>query len=237
MHCLILMRDLTLARYLRNGFREMGHLVAMHGFDLDGVRCVMDEPWDLLLIERLNDPTIDSIQLVTMLRSTGHEGLITILGSGADTATVVRALRDGADEYLSVPIAFSELYARIESRARRLGIQVKRDLLQVGDLQIDLMHRQVNRAGRLIIMQPRMLQLLQTLAEQARRPVSREVLIKAVWGEQPVKYNAVDLLVSRVRTRLEAGFSEPLLHTVRGQGYMLSPCGPAVEPSGAQDGL
>ncbi|WP_296559988.1 response regulator transcription factor [Pigmentiphaga sp.] len=229
MRCLILLRDPALARYLRNGFREMGHVVTVHGFDLDGIRSALDEPWELLLIELLSDTTADSIQLVAMLRRTGHEGLVAMLGSGADTATVVRALHEGADEYLPIPIAFSELYARIESRARRFGRPSKPDLLQVGDLQIDLIRRQVSRAGIRIPMQPRMLRLLQTLAEQARQPVAREVLLKAVWGDQSVKYNAVDLLVSRIRARIETGFPDPLLHTVRGRGYMLSECLPAVE--------
>ena len=229
MRCLILLRDQALARYLRNGFRELGHVVTGHAFDLDGIRCAMDAPWELLLIEHLSDPEADSIQLVAMLRRTGHEGIVAMLGTGSDTATVVRALHAGADEYLSVPIAFSELYARIESRARRFGQISKPDLLQVGDLQIDLVRRQVSRAGRRIPVQPRMLRLLQTLAEQAQQIVAREILLKAVWGDQPVKYNAVDLLVSRIRARIETGFSKPLLHTVRGRGYMLLECPPASE--------
>jgi two-component system OmpR family response regulator len=141
----------------------------------------------------------------------------------------VEGLRRGGDDYLVKPFAFSELLARLEALARRGDTEKGETRLKVGDLEMDLLARNVKRAGRLVDLKPREFQLLEYLMRHAGQVVTRTMLLEKVWGYHfDPQTNVIDVHISRLRGKIDKGFDTPLLHTVRGAGYVLREIDPAA---------
>ena len=134
----------------------------------------------------------------------------------------VEGLKAGGDDYLVKPFAFAELLARLEALARRATVDAPDTQLQVADLTVDLLSRDVNRAGQAIDLQPREFSLLELLMRHAGQVVTRTMLLEQVWGYHfDPQTNVIDVHVSRLRAKIDKDFDKPLLHTVRGAGYVL----------------
>jgi two-component system OmpR family response regulator len=167
---------------------------------------------------------IDGLTLIETLRRTGNTTPVLILSAMAQVDDRVRGLKAGGDDYLTKPFAFAELQARLEAILRRGSAKAVETVLRVADLELDLLSREVRRAGRRLDLLPRELRLLEYLMRHAGQVVTRTMLLESVWDYHfDPQTNVIDVHVSRLRQKIDKGFARPLIHTIRGAGYSLRP--------------
>lgn len=221
MKILIVEDDLEAAAYLSKAFRETG-IVADHASDGEsGLFMASENAYDVLVVDRML-PRRDGISLITELRSRGKDMPVLILSALGQVDDRVEGLRAGGDDYLPKPYAFSELLARVEVLGRRKGAPDKDMVYRVGDLELDRLAHEVKRGGKEILLQPREFRLLEYLMKNAGQVVTRTMLLEHVWDYHfDPGTNVIDVHVSRLRSKLDKGFEKPLLHTIRGAGYMI----------------
>ena len=188
----------------------------------DGLGLALTEHYDVVIVDRML-PGRDGISLIKSLRETNQRLPILILSALGDTDDRVAGLKAGGDDYLAKPFAFSELLARVEALQRRTQQDVVTTTLRVGDLTVDLLSREVRRANQLISLQPREYRLLLYLVQHANQVVTRTMLLETVWDYHfDPQTNVIDVHISRLRSKIDRDFDSPLLHTVRGAGYVIS---------------
>jgi two-component system OmpR family response regulator len=169
-------------------------------------------------------PGIDGLTVIRTLRASANTTPILILSALGEVDDRVKGLKAGGDDYLVKPFAFSELLARLEALSRRAktGSDAPSTVLRAGDLEMDLLRREVRRAGKPIDLQPREFQLLEFLLRHVGQVVTRTMLLEGVWDYHfDPQTNVIDVHISRLRSKIDKGFERPLLHTVRGAGYRL----------------
>ena len=167
-------------------------------------------------------PDIDGIAVMRQLRDRGVSSPFLIISALGEIDDRVRGLRAGGDDYLVKPFSFVELLARLEALGRRSDTVAKETILRVGDLAIDLIERTASRHGKDIQLLPREFQLLEYLARNEGRVVSRAMLLQHVWDLHfDPSTNIIDVYVGRVRRKVDDGQAYPLIHTIRGVGYCL----------------
>lgn len=221
MRLLLVEDDVDAADFVLRGLREAGYAVDHAGDGRDGLFKATEVAYDLVIADRML-PYVDGLSLVSVLRSNGNTVPVLILSALGSVDDRVTGLRAGGDDYLAKPFAFSELLARIEARLRRgqAGAEVTR--LRVADLEMDLLSRQVTRDGRVLELTAREFQLLEVLLRRAGQVVTRTMLLEMVWDfDFDPHTNVIDVHVSRLRRTVDRDFDQPLIHTVRGAGYML----------------
>jgi two-component system, OmpR family, response regulator len=175
----------------------------------------------VLIVDRML-PKLDGLSIIQTLRAEGLTAPVLILSALGDVDERVKGLRAGGDDYLAKPYAFSELLARIEGLSRRRHQGPQQTKLRAVDLEMDLLTRTVTRSGRPIILQPREFKLLEYLMRNAGHVVTRTMLLENVWDYHfDPQTNVIDVHVSRLRAKIDKGFDEAILQTVRGAGYML----------------
>jgi two-component system OmpR family response regulator len=222
MKLLIVEDDREAAAYLVKAFKESGH-VADHAPDgLDGYAMAESGDYDVLIVDRML-PKLDGLSLIHGLREQKVETPVLILSALGQVDDRVKGLRAGGDDYLAKPYAFSELLARVEvlGRRRRSG-PAEETRYRVGDLELDRLSREVTRAGKPIDLQPREFRLLEFLMKHAGQVVTRTMLLEHVWDYHfDPQTNVIDVHLSRLRGKIDKGFDKPLIHTIRGAGYMI----------------
>jgi two-component system, OmpR family, response regulator len=208
--------------------RQLADFLAAGGYEIDvatdgdsGLRMALTGNYAVLTVDRLL-PRIDGLEIIRQLRTEGIATPALILSALGEIDERVRGLRAGGDDYLSKPFASREMLARVDALARRSTAVVKEIMLRVGDLEIDLLARAARRGGRLIDLMPREFRLLEYLARNVNRVVSRAMLLQHVWDLHfdPMT-NVIDVYVGRVRRKIDNGQAYPLIHTVRGIGFCL----------------
>jgi two-component system OmpR family response regulator len=221
MRILIVEDDREAASYIVKGFAEAGH-VADHAVDgLSGYDMARDGPYDVLIVDRML-PRLDGLSMIGRLRSEGVETPVLILSALGEVDDRVKGLRAGGDDYLAKPYAFAELLARVEVLARRRSGKGEETVYRVGDLELDRLSHSVRRGSEDVDLQPREFRLLEYLMKNAGQVVTRTMLLENVWDYHfDPGTNVIDVHVSRLRAKLDKGFDKPLLHTVRGAGYMI----------------
>ncbi|MFO1154070.1 MAG: response regulator transcription factor [Rhodospirillales bacterium] len=222
MRVLIIEDDDETAGYLTKGLTESGHLADRAANGTDGLGMALSGSYHALVVDRML-PGMDGLTLVRVLREEGVVTPVLILSALGQVNDRVRGLKAGGDDYLVKPFAFSELLARLEALDRR-AISATRPVtrLQLADLELDLLARTVIRAGRRIDLQPREFSILEYLLRHAGQVVTRTMLLEAVWNYHfDPQTNVIDVHISRLRGKIDKGFSPPLLHTVRNAGYTL----------------
>jgi two-component system OmpR family response regulator len=223
MRILIIEDDREAASYLVKALREAGH-VADHAADgLDGYAMAQGGEYDVLVVDRML-PKLDGLSLVRSLREQKIETPVLILSALGQVDDRVRGLRAGGDDYVPKPYAFSELLARVEvlARRRRAPASAEPTVYRVADLELDRLSHRVSRSGQEIILQPREFRLLEYLMKHAGQVVTRTMLLENVWDYHfDPQTNVIDVHVSRLRAKIDKGFDRPLIHTVRGAGYMI----------------
>ncbi len=223
MRSLIIEDDADTGQYVCNGLREAGFAVTWCRNGVDGLHLAANERWDVMILDRMLPGEIDGLGIVKTLRSLGKTTPMLILSAIASLDERVRGLHSGSDDYLTKPFAFSELHARIEALLRRSGMKEDLSELRICDLTLDLRRHKAERAARAIALQPREFRLLEYLVRHQGQVVTRTMLLEAVWDYHfDPQTNAVDVQISRLRQKIDKDFSPPLLHTVRGVGYMLA---------------
>jgi two-component system, OmpR family, response regulator len=221
MRILVIEDDREAATWLLKGLTESGH-VADHAADGEqGLALAREKVHDVLIVDRML-PKMDGLTIIKTLRTEGVTAPVLILSALGDVDERVKGLRAGGDDYLAKPYAFSELLARIEGLSRRRHQGPQQTKLKAADLEMDLLARTVTRSGRPILLQPREFKLLEYLMRNAGHVVTRTMLLENVWDYHfDPQTNVIDVHVSRLRAKIDKGFDEPILQTVRGAGYML----------------
>ena len=224
MKCLVIEDEPATSRYIGNGLQEAGYSVMLCANGLDGLHHAINEVWDVLIIDRLLPGGVDGLSIVRKLRDLGKRTPVLIVSALTSTDERVRGLRSGGDDYISKPFAFSELLARIEALLRRAPGAQDNPLLQVADLSLDTRTFRVTRGTTAILLQPRELRLLAYLMRNQGQVVTRTMLLEAVWDcHFDPQTNVIDVQISRLRSKVDRGFSPALIHTIRGAGYLLGP--------------
>lgn len=222
MHVLIIEDDEQAAGYIRKGLRECGHAVTVANTGDDGLMMARSENFDVLVVDRML-PDLDGLDIVQTIRSESINCPVLILSALSQVGHRVEGLKAGGDDYLTKPFAFSELLARLEALVRRANPEAVVTEYKVGDLELDLLSREVRRAGQTIDLQPREFALLAYLMQHAGQVVTRTMLLENVWEYNfDPQTNVVDVHVSRLRGKIDKAFDTPLLETVRGAGYRLA---------------
>ncbi|WP_051929239.1 response regulator transcription factor [Thermopetrobacter sp. TC1] len=221
MHILIIEDDKEAAGWLMKGLREAGHVTDLAVDGEEGLNMARNGDYDVLIIDRML-PKMDGLTLLKTLRKEGNQTPALFLSALGEVDDKVEGLRAGGDDYIAKPYAFSELLARVEVLGRRKTAEPVQTRLKVGDLEMDLLKRRVTRAGKEIQLQPREFKLLEYLMRHAGNVVTRTMLLENVWDYHfDPQTNVIDVHISRLRGKIDKEFDKPLLHTVRGAGYML----------------
>ena len=180
-----------------------------------------EEDFDVAVIDRML-PKLDGLTLVQTLRAERDSTPVLFLSALGEVDDRVVGLRAGGDDYLVKPFAFVELLARIDVLARRGEVGESRTHMAVGDLELDLLTRRVSRGDQAIHLQPREFRLLEYLMRHANQVVTRTMLLENVWDYHfDPQTNVIDVQISRLRAKIDKDFDRPLLHTVRGAGYVV----------------
>ncbi len=221
MRLLIIEDDTDAAEYIVRAFREVGH-VADHVTDgEEGLALALDGAYDVLIVDRML-PKLDGLSVIKTLRDKSIETPVLILSALGQVDDRVKGLRAGGDDYLPKPYSFSELLARVEALARRRGGRGEETVYRVSDLELDRLSHRVTRGKEEIILQPREFRLLEYLMKHAGQVVTRTMLLENVWDYHfDPQTNVIDVHISRLRSKIDKGFTQSLLHTVRGAGYMI----------------
>jgi two-component system, OmpR family, response regulator len=218
---LLIEDDAATAEYVATGLRQHGHAVDRAAGGRDGLFLAGGETYDVLVVDRML-PELDGLGVVRTLRAAGVRTPVLFLTALGGIDDRVEGLAAGGDDYLVKPFAFAELLARLTALARRPPLAPVETVLRVADLELDLPSRTVRRGGARIELQPREFQLLEFLMRHADRVVTRTMLLEAVWEFHfDPTTNIVDTHISRLRGKIERAGDAPLIHTIRGAGYML----------------
>lgn len=221
MRILIVEDDADTNQFIARGLAELGHQVVTSGDGRDGLFHATDGGFDAMVVDRML-PGLDGLALVKALRAAGNITPVLMLTAVNGIADRVEGLEGGADDYLVKPFAFSELAARLHALGRRPSAASEPARLAVGDIVIDLHRRTVTRAGRKIALQPREFTLLAELMRNPGRIMTRTMLLERVWDfDFDPKTNIVETHLSRLRSKLNAGFDSDPIETVRGAGYLI----------------
>ena len=221
MRILVVEDDLEAQRYLVQGLKESGHVVDEASDGETGLSLSLSRSYDVAIIDRML-PKMDGLKVVAEMREHGNLTPVLFLSALSEVDDRVKGLKAGGDDYLAKPYAFVELLARIDALLRRrtpAGVKMR---LGVGDLELDLLTRAAKRSGTDIELQPREFRLLEYLMRHAGQVVTRTMLLESVWEYHfDPQTNVIDVHISRLRAKIDKGFQAPLLHTVRGAGYMI----------------
>jgi two-component system OmpR family response regulator len=222
MRILVVEDDKDVAGFVVKGLKEAGHVVEHANNGRDGLFLGASEGFDAIVLDRMLPGGVDGLRLLETLRSQGNNTPVMFLSAMAQVDDRVRGLRAGGDDYMTKPFVFAELLARVEALARRSKGEGPVTKLQVADLEMDLLSRQVKRAAQKVDLQPREFRLLEFLMRHAGQVVTRTMLLEGVWDYHfDPQTNVIDVHVSRLRQKVDKPFPVPLIHTVRNAGYML----------------
>jgi two-component system OmpR family response regulator len=221
MRILIIEDDRESADYLVKAFREVGYIADLASDGEEGLSMAETGDYDVLVVDRML-PKRDGLSLIGLLRDKGNRTPVLILSALGQVDDRIKGLRAGGDDYLPKPYSFAELLARVEVLSRRNVGPAEETTYRVGDLELDRLSHRVARGKDELTLQPREFRLLEYLMKHAGQVVTRTMLLENVWDYHfDPQTNVIDVHISRLRSKIDKGFAQPLLHTVRGAGYMI----------------
>jgi len=221
MRILLVEDDKKTAAFIAKGLQRAGFAVDHAANGEDGLHLALTEPYDAAVVDIML-PQQDGLTIVEELRRKKINTPVILLSAKRSVDDRIRGLQTGSDDYLTKPFAFSELLARVRALIRRASGAPEPTRLQVGELSLDLLKREARRGETKLELQPREFALLEYLMRHSGEAVSKTMLLEHIWGyEFDPQTNVVDVLVCRLRKKLETGSSEELIHTIRGVGYVL----------------
>lgn len=223
MRALLVEDDASIADFVIRGLKEAGFAVDHAADGEAGLKAAVDQPYDVAIVD-LMLPRRDGLSLIEELRRRGIATPVLILSARRTVDDRVRGLQTGGDDYLTKPFAFAELLARVQALVRRATRAPEPTTLTVDDVVLDLLSRRVTRSGTVLDLRPREFALLEYLMRNVGHVVSKTMILSHVWDYSfDPQTNVVDVLVSRLREKIDRPFEKKLLHTVRGVGYVLRP--------------
>ena len=221
MRLLIVEDDKKLASFIVKGFKEAGFAVDHRSDGEEALMMAMNNDYDAAIVDIML-PSLSGLALVEELRKQRLTVPVLILSARASVDDRVKGLQSGGDDYLVKPFAFTELLARVQALVRRGSKASEPSSLRVGDLTLDLLSRKVTRAGKKIELQAREFALLEYLMRNPGRVVTKTMILSHVWDYSfDPQTNVVDVLVCRVRNKVDKDFDGKLIRTMRGMGYVL----------------
>jgi two-component system, OmpR family, response regulator len=221
MKILIVEDDEKIASFVQQGLKQSGFVVDHAANSKAAWDCLSASTYDALIVDIML-PGKDGLTLIEEVRSQKITTPTIILSAKRSVEDRVRGLEGGSDDYLTKPFAFTELLARVHALIRRSAASSVSSEIIAGDLSIDLLSREVFRDGEKIELQPREFALLEYLMRNAGRVVSKTMILERVWDYNfDPQTNVVDVLVCRLRNKIDRNFEKKLIHTIRGVGYVL----------------
>ena len=220
MRILVIEDEAGVAGFLKQGLREASYAVDVVDNGTDGAHLACTEAYDLIVLD-LMLPGKDGFTILREIRGRGIRSPVICLTARDGVDDRIRGLDLGADDYLSKPFSFSELLARIRALLRR-GQNLSPNPILVADLVVDTIARSVSRAGRRIDLSPTVYALVEYLSRNTGHVLSRTMILEHVWDmNQDPLTNVIDVHINRLRKKIDQGFSAPIIHTIRGVGYVL----------------
>ena len=221
MRVLVVEDDQKIASFVSRGLKEAGYAVDVADRGDDGLHFGLNNSYDMAVVD-LMLPGLDGLNVIERWRAQKVKMPVLILSAKRSVDDRVKGLQVGGDDYLTKPFAFSELLARIQALVRRSTQTAEPTTLNYADLTVDLLSREVTRGGQKIELQAREFSLLEYLLRNAGRVVSKTMILEHVWDYAfDPKTNVIDVLVSRLRSKIDRDFEQKLIHTMRGFGYVL----------------
>ena len=223
MRILVIEDERQLAGHITRALTRHGHVAAARHDGAAGLQAALDEPPDLVVLD-LNLPSLDGLAVLARLRQAVSPARVLILTARGEVEHRVKGLQAGADDYLAKPFSMDELVARVEALGRRGATPTAEDFLKVGDLHVDVLHRRVTRAGKIIALSPREFDVLQVLMQEPGRVFSRTELCERVWQrDHEYDTRTVEIFITRLRKKVDSGFGGALIQTLRSVGYTIRP--------------
>lgn len=223
MRVLVIEDEPQLSQHITKALKRHNHEPSARFDGVEGLQAALLDSPDLVVLD-LNLPGLDGFAVLNGLHEAQCPARVLILTARGQVGDRVKGLKAGADDYLSKPFSMDELIARIEAIGRRGATPTAADLLKVGDLQMDIQHRHVTRAGNNIALSPREFDVLQVLMEEPGRIFSRTELCERIWHrDHEYDTRTVEIFITRLRKKVDAGPVPPLIHTLRFAGYTIRP--------------
>jgi len=221
MRVLVVEDDAKIASFIAKGLREAGFSVDVGSDGAEGLDLALSEVYSAAVVDIML-PELDGLSLIERVRAKNIHTPVLILSAKHSVDDRVKGLQAGGDDYMVKPFSFSELLARVHALIRRSNRVAEPTTLAVGDLTVDLLSREVNRGGQTIVLQPREFALLEYLMRNVNRIVSKTSILDRVYDYSfDPQTNVIDVLVSRLRSKIDKDFERKLIHTARGMGYVL----------------
>jgi two-component system OmpR family response regulator len=214
--------DDRVSAFVTSGLRQEGHIVTHCADGRDGLVAATSDSFDLIIVDRML-PSIDGLRIIQAIRATADTTPIIVLSALGDVDERVRGLEAGADDYLAKPFAMTELVARVAALGRRNPVlSAPSTEFRIADLSIDRLGQSVRRCGKRIELTPREYRILNVLADHCGRVVTRAMLLEKVWDYSfDPQTNIIDQHISKLRQKIDFDHPQPLIHTVRGSGYIM----------------
>jgi len=223
MRLLLVEDDPKITQFVTKGLTQAGYSVDHASDGENGLHLALTEKYDTAIIDVML-PKRDGLSIISEMQRANVRTPVLTLSAKRSVEDRVIGLQAGSDDYLTKPFAFSELLARVQALIRRKSESGEPTKLAAGDLTMDLVKRRVERDGQHIELQPREFALLEYLMRNADRAVSKTLILEAIWNYHfDPQTNVVDVLVCRLRGKIDKGFSKQMIRTIRGVGYVLSP--------------
>jgi two-component system, OmpR family, response regulator len=220
MKILVVEDDRTVGQYVKRGLEEQRYQAELVDDGMEGLRLASGGRYDIIVLD-LRPPGMNGFEMLRTLRDRGNTTPVLVLTAQDSVDFKVQALRAGADDYVTKPFAFEELLARVEALGRRPK-EIRDPLLTVGDLELDIATREVRRAGEQIELTPKEYTVLEYLMRHAGRVMSRTLITEYAWDYHfDPGTNIVDVVINRLRKKVDSGHQQKLVHTVRGVGYVV----------------
>ena len=220
MRLLLVEDDSKIGSFITKGFRQAGFAVD-HTLDgEEGLQMALNVTYYAAIVDIML-PELDGLVLIEELRRHGIKTPVLILSAKRTLDDRIKGIQKGGDDYLIKPFAFSELLVRVQALIRRSSATVESSTLTYGDFSLDLLKREVICSGQKIELQPREFALLEYLMRNSERVVSKTMILEHIWDFHfDPQTNVVDVLVCRLRNKVEKGFPKKMIHTIRGIGYV-----------------
>lgn len=220
MKVMIIEDDSAISEFLMKGLKEAGYSVEYSANGEDGLSILSGGGFDAAIIDIML-PGMDGLSVIEQLRGMGHQLPIMVLSAKRSVDDRIAGLHKGGDDYLVKPFSFSELLARLQALLRRSGIKTETGLMEAFGVSIDIVSREVKRNGVRIELNPKEFSLLEYLLRNQGMVMSKTMIMEHVWGyDFDPQTNVVDVLVSRLRGKIDRGEEQKLIHTIRGVGYV-----------------
>lgn len=221
MRILVIEDERQLAGHISRALNRHGHNATACFDGAEGLQNALVDPPDLIVLD-LNLPTLDGMSVLARLREAKNPARVLILTARSEVEHRIKGLHAGADDYLAKPFSIDELAARVEALGRRGGAPSPGDVLKVADLHMDVHQRRVTRGGKTISLSPREFDVLQVLMQEPGRPFSRTELCERVWQrDHEYDTRTVEIFITRLRKKVDSGFSVSLIQTLRSIGYTI----------------